>query len=226
MRRARCLPHRRPHRALSAGQHLGPGRSPLDSPSGASRSASRTARCRSGRKPGSSHRRCSRRGTRRRRTQMRARRRHRTTRRRARTAARAHGSRRFGRFAISDRGGSDEAQTGPRRHTSAVVARLRVGGIPISSSGDSRWARTSLYLRACRRGYPRQLRREDACEGLRAGRCVGGDRRCDRAPDRRLRHDGPVVARRLPDRGAHHRRRAAGEPRHPDVPYTGDRSVT
>ena len=62
---------------------------------------------------------------------------------------------------------------------------------------------------------PRQLRGEDAGEGLRAGRRLGRDRRGGRAGDRRLPHDAPVVARRLPDGGPHHRGRPRREPPHP-----------
>ena len=37
--------------------------------------------------------------------------------------------------------------------------------------------------------HPRQLRGRDAAEGVRAGRCGGRDRGCDRAARRRLHHD-------------------------------------
>ena len=61
--------------------------------------------------------------------------------------------------------------------------------------------------------------------GLRAGRRLGGDRRRGRAAARRLHHDVPVVAGRLPARG----RRSSpsccrGIGWSSDVPYTGDRA--
>ena len=55
---------------------------------------------------------------------------------------------------------------------------------------------------------PRQLRGGGAEEGLRPGRGLGRDRRRGRAAARRLHHDLPVVARRVPARGRRHRRRA------------------
>ena len=64
---------------------------------------------------------------------------------------------------------------------------------------------------------PRELRREGASEGLRAG--WGGRRHCRRGwtAHRRIHHDLPVVARRLPAGGRHHRggafRDQAGEGR-------------
>ena len=48
---------------------------------------------------------------------------------------------------------------------------------------------------------PRQLRGRGAEEGLRAGRCRGGDRRRCRAADRRLPDHLPVVAGRVPAGG-------------------------
>ena len=58
--------------------------------------------------------------------------------------------------------------------------------------------------------HPRQLRRGGPEEGLRPGRCIGGDRGRGGAPARRVHHDLPVVARRLRARGRDHRGRAVG----------------
>ena len=55
--------------------------------------------------------------------------------------------------------------------------------------------------------HPRQLRGRRPEAGLRAGRRVRRDRRGDRAAARRLHHDLPVVAGRLPARARRHRRR-------------------
>ena len=57
--------------------------------------------------------------------------------------------------------------------------------------------------------HPRQLRGRGAEAGLRAGRRRGRDRRRGRPAARRLHHDLPVVAGRVPARGRDHRGRAA-----------------
>ena len=62
---------------------------------------------------------------------------------------------------------------------------------------------------------PRQLRGRGPEAGLRAGRRVGGHRRRDRAAARRVHHDVPVVARRLPARAGRHRGRPVGHPADP-----------
>ena len=58
-------------------------------------------------------------------------------------------------------------------------------------------------------------------QGLRPGRRGGRDRRGGRAAARRVHHDLPLVAGRLPARGRRHRRRAVRDQARTDVPYTG-----
>ncbi len=63
---------------------------------------------------------------------------------------------------------------------------------------------------------PRQLRREDAGQGIRDDRGRGRHRGRDRPAHRRRPDHAPFVARRLCDRGGHHRRgldRERGDPR-------------
>ena len=55
---------------------------------------------------------------------------------------------------------------------------------------------------------PRQLHGRSPEAGVRAGRCLGGDRGRDRAAARGVRHDLPVVAGRLRAGGPDHRDRA------------------
>ena len=55
---------------------------------------------------------------------------------------------------------------------------------------------------------PRQLRGRGTAAGLRARRGRGRDRRRRRPAARRVHHDLPVVADRVPARGRHHRGRA------------------
>ena len=59
--------------------------------------------------------------------------------------------------------------------------------------------------------HPRQLRGEDAGEGVCADRGLGRHRRGDRPPDRRLLDHAAFVACRIHARGGHHRRRVAGQ---------------
>ena len=59
-------------------------------------------------------------------------------------------------------------------------------------------------------------------EDLRAGRRAGRDRRRGRAAARRLRHHLPLVARRLPARGRHHRGRPVADRADPGRPVHGD----
>ena len=69
----------------------------------------------------------------------------------------------------------------------------------------------SLLLPGDAVAHPRQLRRRDAAQGVRAGRRVGRDRGRGRAADRRLHHHLPVVAHRVP---ARRRRDHRGAERH------------
>ena len=74
--------------------------------------------------------------------------------------------------------------------------------------GDPRRARRVAAAARHAVADPRQLRRSRTEEGLRAGRRGGGDRRRGRTAARRLHHDLPLVARRVPARGGRDRDRA------------------
>ena len=66
----------------------------------------------------------------------------------------------------------------------------------------------------------------DAAEGLRAGRCRGGDRRRGRAARRRLHHDVPLLAGRVLRRGRDHRDRARRQQARPRRARTPGREAS
>ena len=92
--------------------------------------------------------------------------------------------------------------------------------------GDHRRARRVAAAARDAVADPRQLRGRGAEEGLRAGRRRGRDRRRGRAAARRLHHDLPVVAGRVPARGRRHRGRAVrASGSSATCPYTGPREI-
>ena len=73
---------------------------------------------------------------------------------------------------------------------------------------------------------PRELPGRHAATGLRAGRRRGRDRGCDRAAGRRLHHDVPLLADRVPRRGRDHRDRAPGQQARPRCPVHRRRAAS
>ena len=103
-----------------------------------------------------------------------------------------------------------------------VTQSLRAGDHLL---GDHRRARRLAAAAGHAVAHPRQLHRGGAEEDLRAGRRLGGDRRCHRSAPRRVRDHVPVVARGFRARGGHHPRGPVADPPGQGRPYTGPRKI-